>query len=326
MSALYQFPFPDWSDWGIIEFIVIVIVLGGLFILVMIAAFAYKDENVWNMTRQPSWMKRAFRRTLQVLGKKSDSPSVVTDSPNDQHFNFTELKKHVERIERKLDDQKVLDKVDIKIIVREQLLDLLRNDAGIRKLLEPRQGETPLAQDSARYAGQGGSTTTRSAQLGGSTDVHKNTSGRHAGTPGASSRKYLEIRDLYNDSLADQGRRIEFRERFHPVTISVVNAVDRRRDQNLAPVYQTSSDGNFLAVSLGSGGEYAVFPNFGVALEESSHGEGAMGEVFPCSEFDRRYNYPNIRVEIPAIFVKKGDGGWELSTEGVLNLGQPQGV
>lgn len=135
---------------------------------------------------------------------------------------------------------------------------------------------------------------------------------------------FSESCNRYNEALGNQDVRSEFRARYDPLVISVINAVDRRRDEKLAPVFKTASDGNFLAIRPPAGEAYAVFPKFGLILQESSFGPGAIGEVFQCADFNPRFSYPDIRVMRPAVFAPKGDDEWDLADQGVLDLGPGQ--
>ncbi len=128
----------------------------------------------------------------------------------------------------------------------------------------------------------------------------------------------------YNEALLNQDVRSEFRKQYDPLVISVVNAVDRRRNEKLQPIFKTASEGNFLAIKSPEGKRFAVFPKFGLILQESSFGPGAVGEVFECANFNARFSYPDFRVLRPAVFVPKGEEDWDLADQGVLDIGTGQ--
>ncbi|GEM_PF-4011624 len=136
--------------------------------------------------------------------------------------------------------------------------------------------------------------------------------------------KLLDMCLLYNDSLTDKERRFTFKEQYQPLTIGVVNSVERWRNDDLPPVFQTTGEGSYLAIEFEQG-KYAIFPKFGLRVEESIYSAGALGEIFHCQpSFERQSTYSNITITNPAIFVKKDSDNWELQTQGVLNLGQGQ--
>jgi hypothetical protein len=129
--------------------------------------------------------------------------------------------------------------------------------------------------------------------------------------------------NLYNVSRNDQSNRTTFREKYQPFFINVANDVSRRRNEDVAPEFRKDSDGSYLAVPYDQ--ERAiVFPDFTVSVAEAVYGPGALGEVFSCPDFDRRYSYPDIRVDTPAIFKPTGGDNWRLDTPGRLILGQPE--
>jgi len=135
---------------------------------------------------------------------------------------------------------------------------------------------------------------------------------------------WFGICELYNNALSNQDDRSQLRASYEPIVISVINAVERRRNEKLPPVFQTATAGNFLAIRLPLSDEFAVFPKFSLIVQESSFGPGAVGEVFDCAGFDPRLNYPNIRVRRPAIFESGNENDWKLRTPGALDLGQGQ--
>ena len=134
----------------------------------------------------------------------------------------------------------------------------------------------------------------------------------------------LELLNLYNAAVVDQGSQDTFQTRFRPIRIKTANAMQRRRDPHLPPEFQTADDGDYYAVAIKARGQdrYAVMPRFDLTFGEVSYGPGGMGMVFDCPEYDARLQYHRVRVVHPAIFEPDGDQNWRLVEQGSLDLGQ----
>jgi len=129
---------------------------------------------------------------------------------------------------------------------------------------------------------------------------------------------------LYNASRNDQSSRARFREKYKPFFINVANDVDRRRNAAVPPDFRREADGgSYLAVPQETD-EAAIFPNFTLVVVDAFYGPGALAEVFDCGTFDRRFSYPNIRVDRPATFKLTGGQSWRVTQKGKLDLGTGQ--
>jgi hypothetical protein len=217
--------------------------------------------------------------------------------------------------------QTVLTRTVLEHNIRAILVDLLTNEAEIRAIQKEAAGD---ADSSHSEESSSRSNSTEARLTAQSQRVDRSTSPELLESQSAGVLK--EICALYNTSRDNQRSRSEFRERYNPIAVSVVNAVDRRRNEKLPPIFETASDGNFVAVSDGSGSRYLVFPNLNLVLQELSFGPGAIGDVFECHGFEARCSYPNLRVEQPAIFESHQDGTWKLLKKGRLELGEGQEV
>lgn len=124
-----------------------------------------------------------------------------------------------------------------------------------------------------------------------------------------------ELTDLYN---AD--KQSELQKGYKNHRIGVVNIEERRRTPNKPPVFTITSDGNFLAYSIGQGDFYAVFPIYGLVLQNAIYDSGAFRDVFDCPNFDSQCLY-DIKVIRPAFFkLDPTDKQWIVHQKGELEL------
>jgi len=113
----------------------------------------------------------------------------------------------------------------------------------------------------------------------------------------------------------------EFSQRYRPVRVGVTNTMDRRRDPDTAPLFQTAVDGDYYAVELEGSAFYAIVPRFGLVYQRSIHGPGAMGLVFDCSDYDPNLRYRNVKVLRPALFTPDvARQRWAFKEKGELDL------
>jgi hypothetical protein len=124
---------------------------------------------------------------------------------------------------------------------------------------------------------------------------------------------------LYNLAVSDSVARERFRERFCPIRIGTVNAVERRQNPTIKAEIRETTDGDFFALPVGTN-EFAVFPRLGLTIEAVSFGAGAIGEVYKTKDHDPKQFYSRYHVKKPAIFQQEGEL-WVLRKPGVLELG-----
>jgi hypothetical protein len=129
---------------------------------------------------------------------------------------------------------------------------------------------------------------------------------------------------LYNRAVIENQAREEFRERFKPMRIGIVNAVERRQNPtvSLAPEFKEASDGDFFAVPLDGATGYAVVPRLGLTIGAVSYNAGALGEIFGNPTYDSARAYSHYSVLVPAIFRHDNDR-WIQVKPGELDLGPP---
>ena len=125
-----------------------------------------------------------------------------------------------------------------------------------------------------------------------------------------------QLCELYN-----AGAESELRDSYQPhYPIGVSNATERHERQSELPIFQTDTAGDFVAYSIDSKDFYAVVPFYGLVLQDSLYGPGALGEVFECPGFDPLYSY-HIKVIRPAAFkLDSVNQRWTLEEKGELEL------
>lgn len=124
---------------------------------------------------------------------------------------------------------------------------------------------------------------------------------------------------LYNAAIENSNVREEFQRKYKITRFGITNAMERRRDSNISPVFKTASDGDYYLTEISK--RFIVVPRFDMTLQESSYSPGAMGLVFSCPDYNPQLRYRRVKVIKPAIFESSGEQ-WVLKEKGELNLGQ----
>ena len=101
-------------------------------------------------------------------------------------------------------------------------------------------------------------------------------------------------------------------------SLYVSNETEHFRNPNEPPVFETKSNGSFVAYPIDSEDLYAVVPFPGCILQNKLYSSGAFGEVFECPGFDPEHTY-HVKVLRPAFF-KKDNDKWVLQEKGKLEL------
>jgi len=129
-----------------------------------------------------------------------------------------------------------------------------------------------------------------------------------------------DLLELFNRAVSDPLAGEQLRERYQPLRIGTVNAVERRQNPNIAAEFREATNGDFFAFPIPGKNEYAVTPRLGLTIETVSYNAGDLGRVFNYPTYDPKLYYSNYRVYRPAIFKRDGDR-WELFDPGELDLG-----
>ena len=133
---------------------------------------------------------------------------------------------------------------------------------------------------------------------------------------------YAELCRFYNLGLEDGRRKSDFLSHYSPIRIGTVNAMERRRDPDIKPVFQAANDGDYYAIPIDAGDAHPVTPRFDITLQRSNYGPGAMGIVFKCSGYNPRLRYRQVKVVRPALFLPGSvRAQWTLMEQGELDLG-----
>lgn len=127
---------------------------------------------------------------------------------------------------------------------------------------------------------------------------------------------------MYNAALTSQEEMSRFFDQYWYIRVDVINAVERRRNPSLKPVFQSADNGDYYVVKLQIKGRasFAVLPRFGLVIRESTYIDGAFGDVFDCPGFNQRFYYRIGQVIQPAYFSKESDDNWKLIKKGELEL------
>ena len=105
-----------------------------------------------------------------------------------------------------------------------------------------------------------------------------------------------------------------------PFSIRVTNETERLQNPNVFPVFQTRSNGSFVAYAIDSENLYVVVPFSGCTLQNTLYSSGAFGKVFECPGFDPEYKY-HVKVIRPAFFKRDPvNEKWTLQEKGKLEL------
>lgn len=262
-------------------------------------------------------LKKSVTTFLGIRRNPSqENITLVSNQQSISNFNFQRLKKDVEDLKEARDvltdrlssAQKVLLEIQVE-------MNSLKRNLGL-------QSQNYRTEQTEKHNLETSQPSTRHSPVYANYDSRPNHYSQ-VSKQGKVDEAYSNIIELYNASRSDQASRARFREKYKPFFINVTNDVDRRRNGNLPPDFRKEADGSYLAV-VHDTEEAVVFPNFTLVIVDAVYGPGALGEVFDCPNFDRRFSYPDIRVAKPATFNLTGGDSWELSTKGVLELGQAQ--
>jgi len=130
--------------------------------------------------------------------------------------------------------------------------------------------------------------------------------------------------DVYNQAVSDTFARESVRERFRPLRIGTINAVERRQNPTaiIKPDFRETTNGDFFAFSLHAPDSYAVVPRLGLTIRAVIYHAGALGEMFGGPPYDPSQSYSQYRVREPALFRKAGEE-WFLVKPGKLDMGPP---
>ncbi len=126
----------------------------------------------------------------------------------------------------------------------------------------------------------------------------------------------------YNATVDNPRQRDEFTRLYRPVRVGTANAMKRRRDMNVKPIFQTANSGEYYALTVDGGKSYPVMPCLGLTIQESIYNSGAMGQVFDCPGYNTKLRYRHAKIVKPAFFTPdSAEQQWTLKVKGILDLG-----
>lgn len=129
------------------------------------------------------------------------------------------------------------------------------------------------------------------------------------------------ISGSYNAGVEHPQQKNDFIQKYNPIRFGVVNAMSRRQNLNISPVFQKTNDGDYYAIRMDGRNLYLVVPRFDLTFEEFSYGPGAMGQVFVCPNYDPKIHYRRVKVSEPAIFESDtAQKLWKVKHKGKLDL------
>ncbi len=122
-------------------------------------------------------------------------------------------------------------------------------------------------------------------------------------------------------SFYNQDNHTELQKVFNsPCSIRVTNETELYQDPNVTPIFETKTNGSFVAYAIDSENVYAVVPFTGCILQNELYSSGAFGKVFECPGFDPKYKY-SVKVIRPAFFNRDPiNEKWTLEDQGKLEL------
>ena len=122
-------------------------------------------------------------------------------------------------------------------------------------------------------------------------------------------------------SLYNQDNHTELRKIFNtPCSIRVTNETELYQNQNATPIFETKTNGSFVAYAIDSENVYAVVPFTGCILQNDLYCSGAFSKVFECPGFDPKYKY-SVKVIRPAFFNRDPiNEKWTFEDKGELEL------
>lgn len=187
-----------------------------------------------------------------------------------------------------------------------------RRDHGASKSAQPKRQEEPASQFAREE------TTEETISEYTPIEVDIRIEPKDERFDGASTPQ--EIVGFYNRAVTDSVASARFRERYQPLRIGTINAVERRQNPTIEEEFRETTDGDFFAIPIKGNETHAVVPRLGLTIEAVSLNAGALAKVFGVSEFDSKGYYSRYTVKTPAIFRKEGER-WVLDKPGEMDLG-----
>jgi hypothetical protein len=129
--------------------------------------------------------------------------------------------------------------------------------------------------------------------------------------------------EAYNSALRDPDEQLAFHDRYHPLPLGVVNALDRRRAPDTEPVFAVADDGDLFAMPLPvSASQYAVVPRFGLSVHDAQYVPGAFSLLFECGNYKTGSRNLVAALIQPALFDHFSQEDWRFDRKGELELRQ----
>ena len=132
---------------------------------------------------------------------------------------------------------------------------------------------------------------------------------------------------MYNQSLHDSDAQYRFKREFSPIKVDVPNAMERRRNLSIEPIFGTSDNGIFMVVELREEGKtlYAVFPYFELTVNQPDYEVTAISRLFKSHNFNPDISNKVAEVKEPAFFTKKDMQSWEFKEgyQGTIRFENP---
>lgn len=127
------------------------------------------------------------------------------------------------------------------------------------------------------------------------------------------------LSSLYNSGIENPDLQSQFKRHYQTIRIGVVNAEQRSRDPNIDPQFREMSAGDYWAVRMDNGQQYAVVLRFNLSIEMANYGPGAIEWAFECLGYVPGKPYRRVRLNRPAIFLREGEN-WIVSAPGELDF------
>lgn len=126
----------------------------------------------------------------------------------------------------------------------------------------------------------------------------------------------------YNQALNSEANQNRFLDKYRPIRVDVINALERRRRANVEPLYQTAYNGDYYVIEVQEQGQtlYPVLPRFDLTIKESNYKAGAFSEVFEFFNYENDSLHRVRKVLKCAFFSKKRHENWELLSRGEIEL------
>jgi hypothetical protein len=134
-----------------------------------------------------------------------------------------------------------------------------------------------------------------------------------------------KLRELYNSTIDNPNSSDFYKEYNNVKRFGVENAMARKSDMSISPVFKETSDGEYLLIAI-AGGANVVVPKFKLDFNSTIYEVGAMKEVFDCGDFKPELTYRKVKLIEPAFFEPElGGNSWKQTKKGKLDLGQGEG-